>query len=272
MRRYTIPLAAAFAAMIASPTIAAAQDAVASVALNMRAGPSTEFPVVDVLPDGAAVDVHGCVNGYSWCDVTWRDARGWVSASYLQYSYQNRYVPIVEYGPRIDLPIIEFSVGSYWDNHYRGRPWYGQRARWSREWRSERRENRAERREQRREERVDRRRDRRDDRVERREDRRQDRVERRENRAVTRENRRDNRADRVRDRREDRTERRQQRESRAEQSRNRRENEAQRNRARRGEQRPTSGRRQSGSPPAGQAQESRGRFGGQGVGPGRRDR
>jgi uncharacterized protein YraI len=248
----------------------------------MRAGPSTEFPVVDVLPDGAPVDVHGCVNGYRWCDETWRDARGWVSASYLQYSYQNRYVPIVEYGPRIDLPIIEFSVGSYWDSHYRGRPWYGQRTRWSREWRSERREDRVERREQRRDERVDRPRDRREDRVERRQDRREDRVDRRqdrrESRAAIRENRRDNRADRARDRRENRAERRQRREIGAERSRNRRDNQAgsvQRNRGGRGEQRPTSGRQQSGPTPAGQAKESRGEpgsFGGQGVGAGRRDR
>jgi uncharacterized protein YraI len=265
MRRYTIPLAAAFAAMIAGPTIAAAQDAVTSVALNMRAGPSTEFPVVDVLPDGAAVDVHGCINGYRWCDVTWRDARGWVSASYLQYSYQNRYVPVIEYGQRVDLPIIQFSVGSYWDSHYRGRPWYGQRTRWSREWRTERREDRVERREQRRDERVDRRRDRRDDRVERRQD-------RRENRAAIREDSRDNRADRIRERRENRAERRHRQEIGAERSRGRRENRAeriQRNRGGLGEQRPTTGRQSSASPDGQESRTKSGCVGGQGDGPGR---
>jgi uncharacterized protein YraI len=44
-------------------------------------------------------------------------------------------VRIVEYGPRIGLPIIVFSVDSYWNRNYRGRPWYGERSRWRTVWR-----------------------------------------------------------------------------------------------------------------------------------------
>jgi uncharacterized protein YraI len=186
MRRYLMTLAGALLAGTALPTAAFAQDAITTADLNMRAGPSTAFPVVDVIPDSAPVDVHGCVRGYSWCDVTTSGSRGWVSASYLSYARGGNYVPLVEYGPQYGLPIITFSVGSYWDNYYRGRPWYSARARWSERWRDNwrdiRRDYRAERRQDRREDRVERREERRDDRTDRRQSRREERTERRQDR------------------------------------------------------------------------------------------
>ena len=159
MRRYALPLAAAFLATAAVPSVASAANARVTVELNMRAGPSSSFPVVEVIPDDDRVTVHGCLGAYQWCDVTWQDARGWVYGDYLTYYYQNRYVPLVEYGSSADIPIIIFSVGSYWDNYYRDRPWYGHRSRWVSMWRgdergirddgrgdkADRRENRAER-------------------------------------------------------------------------------------------------------------------------------
>lgn len=204
MRRYALSLAAALLATAAVPSVAAAANAVVTVDLNMRAGPSTAFPVVDVIPDNAEVTVHGCVGGYQWCDATWRGARGWIYGDYLSYYYGNRYVPLVEYGPRAGLPIIAFSVGSYWDNYYRDRPWYGQRTRWQNVWRGDRRDIREDRREARREDRADRRDDRRDARTDRR---RENRVERRQDRRETtierREQRRDASADRRREQRSD---------------------------------------------------------------------
>ncbi len=183
MKRYITPIAAGFIAVIAAPAIASAQDAVVTVDLNMRAGPSTAFPVVDVVEEGTPVDVHGCIAGYSWCDVSADDNRGWVSASYLSYAIGGSYVPLVEHVSEIDLPIISFSVGSYWDSYYRTRPWYGERARWRDRWESnwrdvrrDRRDFRAERRFERRQDRLDRR----EDRVERRTDRLEDRIDRRE--------------------------------------------------------------------------------------------
>jgi hypothetical protein len=53
----------------------------------------------------------------------------------LSYYYQQSYVPIIEYGPRIGLPVIAFGFDSYWDRHYRGRPWYSERSRWRTTWR-----------------------------------------------------------------------------------------------------------------------------------------
>jgi uncharacterized protein YraI len=235
MRRPMTFLATALLSSAGFSAIAAADVARVTTDLNMRAGPSTEFPVVSVLPDGASVNVFGCVRGYSWCDVSWRGRRGWASASYLTQSYRGSYVPLVEYGPRINVPIVGFSIGSYWDNHYRNDPWYGRRDRWRSVWRGnddrrDRRRDRVERREERREERQERREDRRDDRAERRERRQELRTERR--REAIRERRQEQRQER---RAEQRRERRQ--EQRVERRDRRQEFRAERRQERRAERR-----------------------------------
>lgn len=51
----------------------------------------------------------GCVEGWQWCDVTVGPNRG---------------------GPTLGIPLIAFAIGPYWDNYYRGRPWYGNRHYW----------------------------------------------------------------------------------------------------------------------------------------------
>jgi uncharacterized protein YraI len=116
-------------AMLA-PIAAFAQEAYTNRTTNMRAGPNPQFPLVASIPAGAYVQVNGCVEGYSWCDVTAGPQRGWVYADYLSYPYRNQPVTVISAGPSLGFPIISFSVGNYWDSYYRGRPWYGNRAYW----------------------------------------------------------------------------------------------------------------------------------------------
>jgi uncharacterized protein YraI len=97
---------------------------------NLRAGPSRDYPVVAELPAGMSVWVDGCINGYQWCDVTVGPDRGWIYAGNIIYPYQGGRVPLLNYGAVIGIGIIAFSVGDYWDNHYRTRPWYPQRQNW----------------------------------------------------------------------------------------------------------------------------------------------
>jgi uncharacterized protein YraI len=97
---------------------------------NLRAGPSRDYPVVAELPAGMSVWVDGCINGYRWCDVTVGPDRGWVYAGNIIYPYQGARVPLLNYGAVIGIGIVAFSVGDYWDNHYRTRPWYPQRQHW----------------------------------------------------------------------------------------------------------------------------------------------
>ena len=121
----------AFAISISLPFTAAAQEAFVHGPINLRAGPGIDYPVVVRLERGQPLDVLGCTSGYSWCDVVLPDGlRGWVSASGLDYAYRQRRVPIATYGAVIGVPIIGFSLGNYWSDHYRDRSWYGDRRYW----------------------------------------------------------------------------------------------------------------------------------------------
>jgi len=110
----------------------AQQQAFTSKNVNLRAGPARDYPLVAQLRPGTPVSVAGCINGYTWCDVSLPDGnRGWVYAQNLNYPYQGNPVPVMSYGSSIGLPIIAFTLGAYWNQNYRNRPWYGQRSHWA---------------------------------------------------------------------------------------------------------------------------------------------
>jgi len=108
-----------------------ANEGYVTASVNLRAGPDMGYPAVVRLHAGTPVDIRGCVDGWSWCDVEVGYDRGWVSSAYLQEEYEGRRVLIRDYGVRIGLPIVSFAFGDYWDNHYRSRSWYGHRDRYS---------------------------------------------------------------------------------------------------------------------------------------------
>ena len=123
------------AALLAiTPAAAIAAEGMATADVNMRAGPGTGFPVVDLVPDGAHVDIHGCLKGDAWCDVSWNGDRGWVSAQYLNYYYNNNFVYLPDYVDVIDIPVVAFALDTYWSDYYSGRPWYHRRAHWRSYW------------------------------------------------------------------------------------------------------------------------------------------
>jgi uncharacterized protein YraI len=112
------------------PTAGVAQTAYTANTANLRAGPSRDFPVVTSVGSGAPLQVVGCVDDWTWCDVVVGADRGWMYAGNLVYPYEGRRVAIISGGPLIGLPIVTFSVGPYWDSYYRTRPWYGRRSYW----------------------------------------------------------------------------------------------------------------------------------------------
>lgn len=115
--RSAIAVSTIFAGALALP--ATAQQAEVTADLNLRAGPGTEYPVIETIPDGRKVRVYGCEDGYDWCDVGWRNARGWVFTDYLDYRHNGRWRPVSDWGSTVGLPLLAFSFGSYFDNHYR---------------------------------------------------------------------------------------------------------------------------------------------------------
>jgi len=118
------------ALLFALPLAALAQDAYTARTASVRAGPDRSYPLVMQVPPGVPMQVFGCLEGYAWCDVQYGDVRGWVWSGNLSYPYQSNRVPLLQYGAAIGLPIITFSIGSYWDRYYRGRPWYANRSYW----------------------------------------------------------------------------------------------------------------------------------------------
>ena len=109
---------------------ASAHEAWTTRQTNVRAGPDQTYPVVGVLAAGYPVEVVGCVNDYSWCDVLFANDRGWVRSHRLQSVYQSRRVPLYDYRASFGLPIVTFSLLNYWDDHYRSHSWYHDRPRW----------------------------------------------------------------------------------------------------------------------------------------------
>jgi uncharacterized protein YraI len=98
--------------------------------VNERAGPSTDYPAVVVIPAGSPVVIYGCLADYTWCDVAWGPSRGWVAASYVQVSYDSEPVPLDQYIVPLGVPIIGFDFDTYWGDYYRGRPFFGDAYRW----------------------------------------------------------------------------------------------------------------------------------------------
>ncbi len=124
------------AALLLAPTAALAAPGIVTVSTGLRAGPGPGFPLVDRIPGGSRVNVHGCLKGDAWCDVSWSDDRGWVSSQYLEYLYRNKYVYLPDYVDVIDVPVVPFLLSSYWSSYYSGRPWYQRRTYWNNYWTS----------------------------------------------------------------------------------------------------------------------------------------
>jgi uncharacterized protein YraI len=124
---------AATGMLLLAPAIAQAAEGIATANVNMRAGPSTAYPAITVIPAGESIEIYGCLADVPWCDVEFYDGRGWVHGRYIQALYQQRRVYVgPQYYRPLGIPVVVFSFGSYWDRHYRDRDFYRDRDRWRR--------------------------------------------------------------------------------------------------------------------------------------------
>jgi len=101
----------------------------------MRAGPDYDYPTLRRIARGARVNVYGCLRDWNWCDVDYRSDRGWVPASDLSADYRGRRQGFGSIAPYLGLGVLPFLFDDYWNDHYRGRPFYNQRDRWQRHYR-----------------------------------------------------------------------------------------------------------------------------------------
>lgn len=115
------------------PAMAEAAQAISTANVNLRAGPSTQYPPVLVVPAGNRVEIFGCLSSANWCDVGYAGYRGWISGSYLQTQFSSRRIYVdPDYYGRLGIPTVTFRVDNYWDRYYRGRDFYRERDRWRR--------------------------------------------------------------------------------------------------------------------------------------------
>lgn len=114
--------------------LAAAETALITRSVNVRSGPNAALPTVTWLLTGTRVTVLGCISNWSWCDVTSGRERGWIYSRYLSMPFQGTAMTIVAGGPALGLPVVEFALGPYWDEHYQGRLWFAQKAQWQLRW------------------------------------------------------------------------------------------------------------------------------------------
>jgi uncharacterized protein YraI len=127
MKHLGAPLILAAALGMMPLEASAQQFAITAKSVNLRAGPGRAYPIVAVLPPNAQVLVHGCLSGYSWCDVSFDIDRGWVYAGNLSYPYQQGYVPFPGIAPVVGIAIVVFILDDYWGTYYPHQPWYGER-------------------------------------------------------------------------------------------------------------------------------------------------
>lgn len=82
--------------------------------VGLRAGPAEEYRRVGEVQPGTALQVYGCLDSGTWCDVRSPEARGWVRATSI----------VLNHGALTRVvPKVKFSLDAYWDTHYRGREW-----------------------------------------------------------------------------------------------------------------------------------------------------
>ncbi|MCC6984251.1 MAG: DUF1236 domain-containing protein [Bauldia sp.] len=70
--------------------------------------------------------VFGCDAPRAWCDVEAGGARGWVAAQFINYAAPQP-IPLPQAVATVQVPVVTYQVGPYWDAHYASQPFYSQR-------------------------------------------------------------------------------------------------------------------------------------------------
>jgi uncharacterized protein YraI len=128
--RISIVAGLATTALFLAPSLAQAAQGVIVQATALHAGPDDQYPPVDEIQAGANVDVNGCLTGFTWCDISFQQDRGWVTGQDLEILFQSRRVRITEATPDV-VPFVAFEFNSYWQQNYPNRPFYRDRDRYA---------------------------------------------------------------------------------------------------------------------------------------------
>jgi uncharacterized protein YraI len=95
--------------------------------VDLRSGPDESFPIVASIPSKEHMELEGCLQNWTWCDISWNGQRGWVSGHAIEAIYQNKTSYVADIASTANVPVITYNTGTYWDTHYRTAPFYTQR-------------------------------------------------------------------------------------------------------------------------------------------------
>ena len=130
--------------LLGAATPAMARPAYVASTVNLRAAPGTTSEIVAKIPGGSLVDADNCTEG--WCEITWKDKRGFAIATALDMSGRvpqprSARPPVYEDGPDaiVEGPPVYYEGPAYYDApppYYYGydRPYYRGYRGWRRHW------------------------------------------------------------------------------------------------------------------------------------------
>jgi len=112
----------------------------------LLAGPGRSYPTVVYANRGQRVRLHGCLDAYAWCDVSYDvnetvrqngryitarySVRGWVDADDITVWRHNRAYDFYDASEWYRYPVVSFLFDQYWSNNYRNQRWYNDRTRY----------------------------------------------------------------------------------------------------------------------------------------------
>jgi len=128
--KYSVAKYLLAALVLSAPLAAQAMEGWVVDDVSLQAGPDPAYPSIIEIQACTPVSIQGCISGWTWCDVVVGADRGWVPGTFLEQDYGGQRVVVIDYGPRIGIPVVGFTLGVYWDQHYHNRPFYAQRQQW----------------------------------------------------------------------------------------------------------------------------------------------
>lgn len=102
-------LVLAAATVLALPSAAFGLPATVVTDVALRTGPGPAYPVIGTIDRQAIVEVEGCVDAGTWCQVSWNGRTGWTYATYLAHEFQGRTVGLPEVRTQVQVPTIVYQ-------------------------------------------------------------------------------------------------------------------------------------------------------------------
>lgn len=97
----------ALAATMLAGAASAQTMANAATDLNLRSAPQSTASIVGVIANGDEVSVTGCIESANWCEVTYKDQKGWAYGDYLTTKVGEKPEPLYPNRQAVGVTVVE---------------------------------------------------------------------------------------------------------------------------------------------------------------------